>query len=258
MAWVDGIIAASANHIVLSLIAVSLCIKYLLRDYRTRRLKLNAWFTNFISSRETGAMLEAKEILLRKLQALESHDWYLRNLGIIRILEIGCGAGSNLMFYPKNCHLIAVDTNPYNTRYFRKKLRELPVLLEMYLVQDGELLKGVHSSYVDAVISTHVLCGVDNVECVLKEIRRVLAPGGKFFYIEHMIHEPDDWRRYVQLAVNPIWRHVFGGCELIRDLHTSLQKSSYFSSVSQCKIYSARGKFFGVFLNPVLVGIATK
>ncbi|KAL3242172.1 hypothetical protein MRX96_021449 [Rhipicephalus microplus] len=122
----------------------------------------------------------------------------------------------------------------------------------------GGSLNNVKSCYVDAVVTTHVLCGVKDLDAVLKEIARVLAPGGKFFYVEHMRHDPGDWRRYVQMLVGPLWRRIFNGCSLTQELHDGIQKSAHFASVSQCKVYSARSKFVGIFLNPVLVGIATK
>ncbi|XP_075554855.1 thiol S-methyltransferase TMT1A-like [Dermacentor variabilis] len=259
MAWIDSVLASFLHNVFLPLLVLSICLRYALqRDYTTRRLKFKAWLSNYMSYRETGAMLEAKEILFSKLESIVSRDWYLRNLGLIRILEIGAGSGSNLAFYPRNCHLVAVDSNPYTASYLRRKLTRVPVLLEMFLVQNGGSLNNVKSCYVDAVVTTHVLCGVKDLDAILKEIARVLAPGGKFFYVEHMCHDPGDWRRYVQMLINPLWRRLFNGCSLTQELHDSIQKSAHFASVSQCKVYSARSKFVGIFLNPVLVGIATK
>ncbi|XP_075722560.1 thiol S-methyltransferase TMT1B isoform X2 [Rhipicephalus microplus] len=253
MAWIDSVLASLLHNVFLPLIVLSLCLRYALqRDYTARRLKFQAWLSNYMSYRETGAMLEAKEILFGKLESIVSQDWYLRNLGLIRILEIGAGSGSNLAFYPRNCHLVAVDSNPFTASYLRRKLARVPVLLEMFLVQNGGSLNNVKSCYVDAVVTTHVLCGVKDLDAVLKEIARVLAPGGKFFYVEHMRHDPGDWRRYVQMLVGPLWRRIFNGCSLTQELHDGIQKSAHFASVSQCKVYSARSKFVGIFLNPVL------
>lgn len=176
MAWVDTVIAISLNNVVIPLILLSLCLKYVLRDYATQKLKFKAWLSNFLSSRETGAMLEAKEILFKKLDALVSRDWYLKNLGLIRILEIGTGGGWNLGFYPRNCHLVAVDSNPFTEPYLREKVRRLPVLLESFVVKSSDMLSDVKSCYVDAVVTTQVLCGTENVDSILKEISRVLAP----------------------------------------------------------------------------------
>lgn len=209
-------------------------------------------------SRETGAMLEAKAILFGKMKQVVSRDSNLRNLGLIRVLEIGGGAGHNLGFYPKNCHVIAVDPNPFVESYLRKNAARLPVLLETFLAQSADSLADVATGHVDVVVTTHVLCGVQDVNAALKEIARVLAPGGKFFYVEHMRHDSRDWRRYVQLVFDPLWRRVFGGCRLTRDLKAALETCGHFASVSQCKIYSALSETAGVFLNPVLVGIATK
>ncbi|KAM7288630.1 hypothetical protein ISCGN_028831 [Ixodes scapularis] len=258
MAWLDYAVATFLHNFVIPTLILAVCLKYALRDHTTRRLKLRAWLSNFAQSRETGAMLEAKEILFDKMKHVVSRDANLRNLGLIRVLEIGGGAGHNLVFYPKNCHVIAVDSNPFVESYLRKNVAQLHVLLETFLVRSGDSLADVPTGHVDVVVTTHVLCGVDDVNLALKEIARVLVPGGKFFYVEHMRHDARDWRRYVQLVLDPLWRRVFGGCRLTRDLKSVLETCGHFASVSQCKIYSTRSETAGVLLNPVLVGIATK
>lgn len=259
MAWIDSVLASLLHDVFLPLFVLSVCLKYALQqDYTSKRLRFQAWLSNYMSYRETGAMLEAKEILFSKLESIVSRDWYLRNLGLIRILEIGAGSGSNLTFYPRNCHLVAVDSNPYTAPYLRRKLTRVPVLLEMFLVQNSGSLNNVKSCYVDAVVTTHVLCGVRDLDAILKEIARVLVPGGKFFYVEHCRHEAGDWRRYVQALAEPLWRRLFNGCSLVRELHDGIRDSAHFAAVSQCKVYSARSRLLGLFLNPVLVGIASK
>ncbi|CAN8000486.1 unnamed protein product [Ixodes hexagonus] len=258
MAWLDFAIATLLNNFVLPLVVLAVCLKYAARYYSKRRLRLKAWLSNYALSRETGAMLHAKATLFAKMRHIVSRDSYLRNLGLIRVLEIGSGSGRNLGFYPKNCHVIAVDSNPFIESYLRKNVARLPVLLEAFLVQRGGSLAGVATGHVDVVVTNHVLCGVDDVNLALKEIARVLVPGGKFFYVEHMRHDARDWRRYVQLVFDPVWRRVFGGWRLTRDLKAALETCGHFAFVSQCKIYSAWNKTAGVLLNPVLFGIATK
>jgi ubiquinone/menaquinone biosynthesis C-methylase UbiE len=69
---------------------------------------------------------------------------------------------------------------------------------------------------VDAVICTLVLCTVPDPAAALAEVRRILRPGGRFLFIEHVRAEPRQLRSVQRLVARP-WRYVFQGCELDRD-----------------------------------------
>lgn len=101
----------------------------------------------------------------------------LRNRGLIRILEIGVGSGSNLKYYPQQCRLVVVDPSPHFYDYFRNNVDKFPdINLEKFVRSPGERFRGVPTCSVDVVVTTTVLCCVENVPKVLKEIRRVLVP----------------------------------------------------------------------------------
>jgi len=69
---------------------------------------------------------------------------------------------------------------------------------------------------VDAVISTLVLCSVDSVAQALDEVQRVLRPGGRFVFIEHVAADEGRWLHAAQRAIQPAWYYCADGCRLQR------------------------------------------
>jgi SAM-dependent methyltransferase len=85
-----------------------------------------------------------------------------------------------------------------------------------YVGLDGASLDLVDES-VDHVVSTMTLCTIPDVERALREIRRVLVPGGTFHFVDHGLSpDPEVSRR--QARLNPLHGRIFGGCHLNRDI----------------------------------------
>jgi ubiquinone/menaquinone biosynthesis C-methylase UbiE len=82
----------------------------------------------------------------------------------------------------------------------------------------------------DAVISSLVLCSVRDPEAVLAEVRRVLRPGGRFSFAEHVAAGSGTPTRRVQRALRRPWAWVFEGCSCERDL-TRLIASAGFAGL---------------------------
>ncbi|XP_048474946.1 putative methyltransferase-like protein 7A isoform X2 [Rhincodon typus] len=95
----------------------------------------------------------------------------------LTILEVGCGTGANFQYYPWDCKVICTDPNP-NFEHLLKSsgAKNKHLKLERFVVASGEDLSQVESGSVDAVVCTLVLCTAQNVDAVLKEIKRVLKP----------------------------------------------------------------------------------
>lgn len=131
------------------------------------------------------------------------------------VLEIGFGTGLNLAYYPETVDtLTTVDVNPGVHRLAEKRLASssLPVKFELI---SGEHLPMPDNSY-DAVVSTWTLCSIPDVLSALKEIRRVLKPDGKFFFVEHGL-SPDPSIAKWQHRLTPIQKVIGDGCHLNRD-----------------------------------------
>lgn len=144
------------------------------------------------------------------------------------VVELGSGVGANLRYLPAGARLIAVEPNPYMHARLRRAARSRSVDLEIRSVV-GERLDLPDGS-VDAVISSLVLCSVRDPGAVLAEVRRVLRPGGRFSFAEHVAAEPGTPTRWVQRALRRPWGWVFEGCSCERDL-ASVIRSAGFTSV---------------------------
>jgi len=89
----------------------------------------------------------------------------------------------------------------------------------------------VESGSVDAVVSTIVLCTVGKPDQCLQEIIRVLKPGGKFFFLEHVKSPPQFYIiRFLQVISWLMWPVLFDGCHLTRRTQDNIRKAG-FSSV---------------------------
>ena len=131
------------------------------------------------------------------------------------VLEIGGGTGANLPFYPTGVNLTFLEPNPHMVRRLRTKAERMGVTISVS-EELGEHMPFPDASF-DAVVSTLVLCSVTDVAAVVSEARRVLRPGGRFVFYEHVIAR-GRLGRILQGALNPIWRRVTCGCHLNRDI----------------------------------------
>ena len=101
------------------------------------------------------------------------------------VLEIGAGTGANLAHYDGRVEsLVFTEPEPAMLRRLQKKAREEAPLAKI-LRAPAEDLPFEDDSF-DTVVSTLVLCGVDDQARALREIRRVLRPGGRFLFLEHV------------------------------------------------------------------------
>ncbi|NJE29958.1 class I SAM-dependent methyltransferase [Thermococcus sp. 18S1] len=100
-----------------------------------------------------------------------------------RVLEIGVGTGFMLSYYPEGIELHAIDAVPEMLRVAERRARELGLNASFY-VMDAERLEFPDESF-DTVVSTFVFCTVPNPERAMREIHRVLKPGGRVVFLEH-------------------------------------------------------------------------
>ena len=123
------------------------------------------------------------------------------------------------------------NPTPTCTRGSRRAARSHGVDLEIRSVV-GERIDLPDAS-ADAVISSLVLCSVRDPDAVLAEIRRVLRPGGRFSFAEHVAARPRTPTRWTQRILRRPWAWVFEGCSCERDLATVI-RSAGFASVDLC------------------------
>lgn len=173
----------------------------------------------------------------------------------LRILEIGIGTGANLQFYPKDTRLIAVDMNPSFEAYFHQNRKKYPqVTLERTVLAMAEDMKEVENESVDVVVSTYVLCSVEDIVAVLQEIKRVLVPGGRFVFLEHVAFPTSQWSFTIQWLVAPLWKLYFAGCCPDRDIAKEVESAGF----SQVFVNKTEATSLMLFVRPQITGIATK
>jgi ubiquinone/menaquinone biosynthesis C-methylase UbiE len=144
------------------------------------------------------------------------------------VVELGAGVGANMRYLPVDTRLIAIEPNPYMHTRLRRAAGSRGIDLEIRSVVAEQI--DLPDASADAVISSLVLCSVRDPDAVLAEIRRVLRPGGRFSFAEHVAAEPGTPTRWTQRVLRRPWAWVFEGCSCERDLASVIQ-SAGFSSV---------------------------
>lgn len=110
----------------------------------------------------------------------------------VRILEIGPGTGANFSHYPKNTKLVTVELNPNLEKRTQAVVKRFPsIVLEKSYICSAEDMKPIQDGSFDIVVGTLVLCCSDTMK-VLREVQRVLAPNGRFYYLDNPKPEPDE------------------------------------------------------------------
>ncbi|NXG47989.1 MET7A protein, partial [Psilopogon haemacephalus] len=148
--------------------------------------------------------------------------------GELKLLEIGTGPGANFQFYPAGCKVTCTDVSPnFQQGLLRNMGKNQHLHYERFLVAAGEDLRQVPSGSLDAVVSTFVLCSVGSVEQTLREVLRVLRPGGAFYFLEHVVDDPSSWKYFWQQVCFPTWKLIFCGCCLTREIWKNLEQAKF-------------------------------
>jgi ubiquinone/menaquinone biosynthesis C-methylase UbiE len=141
-----------------------------------------------------------------------------------RVLEIGGGTGSNLSLYGAPVTSLTVtEPDPFMLRRLQAHVRERMPTAKV-LRAPAEDLPFDDDSF-DAVVSTLVLCGVDDQPRALREIHRVLRPGGQLIFFEH-VRSSDPKIARLQDRMNAVNRFV-AGCECNRPTLQSIAAAGF-------------------------------
>jgi SAM-dependent methyltransferase len=142
------------------------------------------------------------------------------------VVEIGPGTGANLRYYRPGTRLIAIEPNRHMQAPLRKAAQRYGIELE--LRDEGADAIGLPGASVDAVVSTLVLCTVPDPAATLREVRRILRPGGRFLFLEHVrAGQSHPVLRTVQRSVARPWRWLFEGCDVLRDTEATLAQTGW-------------------------------
>lgn len=101
-----------------------------------------------------------------------------------RVLEVGVGTGKNIPYWPKGIQVTAIDLTPGMLDIARRRAPILGVVADLRL-GDAQALYFPDASF-DTAVATFVFCSVPDPVLGLRELRRVVRPGGRVLLLEHM------------------------------------------------------------------------
>ncbi|MBL8503868.1 MAG: methyltransferase domain-containing protein [Rhodocyclaceae bacterium] len=156
-----------------------------------------------------------------------------------RVLEIGLGTGLNLPFYDTGRVSELVGVEPSLTMHHLAMKRSRAAGIPVELVGIGAERLPLADHVFETVVSTYTLCTIPDPVLALRELRRVLAPGGRLLFSEHG-KAPDESVRKWQARIQPVWGKFSGGCHLGRDIPAILKEAGFDAQVESMYIPGPR------------------
>jgi ubiquinone/menaquinone biosynthesis C-methylase UbiE len=142
-----------------------------------------------------------------------------------RVLEIGAGTGANVALYPDAVNeLVLTEPEAAMARRLERTTQQLRRPLQVVRAPAERLPFADHSF--DYAVSTLVLCTVADPAATLAELRRVLRPGGRLLFLEHVRSERPELARWQDLA-RPVWVRLAAGCTCNRDTLSAIAGAGF-------------------------------
>lgn len=148
------------------------------------------------------------------------------------VVEIGFGSGLNVPFYPPAVKRVrAVEPADVGWRLADRRVGASQIPVERSGL-DGQVLPFDDDTF-DSALSTWTLCTIPDPHAALRELRRVLRPGGTFHFVEHGL-APDDGVRRWQHRLEPVQKRLAGGCHLTRRPRQLIEEAGFtFSEIDE-------------------------
>lgn len=164
-----------------------------------------AIYDRMLAANEKAGLRDIRAALLREARG--------------RTLEIGSGTGLNLDHYADSVtELVLTEPDPHMARRLRRRLEAGgPPVASVEVAEAGAEELPFEDRSFDTVIATLVLCTVPEPARAVDELQRVLRPGGRFLYVEHVRDRDGTRRARWQDRLERPWGAVAGGCHPNRD-----------------------------------------
>ncbi len=168
-----------------------------------------ALYDRFLEATEEAGLREMRRELLSEASG--------------RTIDIGSGTGANLDLYPEQVtELTMAEPDPHMARQLRQKLARSSHDVE-FVEAGAERLPCEDSSF-DTAVFTLVLCTVPDPRAALAEVARILKPGGRMLFLEHVRAEDPKLARWQDRLEKP-WRFIGDGCHCNRDTVATIEAS---------------------------------
>jgi ubiquinone/menaquinone biosynthesis C-methylase UbiE len=153
----------------------------------------------------------ALDVMMRPLRPLREK---LVPLATGRVVEIGVGTGMNFDYYAGVDSVHGVEPDPHMLARARSRAATVSVPIE--LTQAGAEALPYDDASFDTALVTWVLCTIPDPLAAVREVVRVLKPGGRMLFVEH-VRSRFRLASALQAKATPLWMKIGGGCRLDRD-----------------------------------------
>lgn len=207
-------------------------------DFRRR---LMARFYTSVQERYERHMASRKESLFAELSGT--------------VLEIGPGNGCNFSYLPDRVtRWIGIEPNRFMHDELRAAAAKRGIPTEFRTVT-AEAMEVADAS-VDCVLGTLVLCSVPDPRAVLRDVHRILAPGGRFVFVEHVGAPRGSWLRRFQRFIRPLWSYLADGCHPDRDMADAIRAAGF--REVRLEEFRLPRKATAAVVSPHIAGVAVK
>jgi ubiquinone/menaquinone biosynthesis C-methylase UbiE len=191
----------------------------------------------FLALGERRGMREHRRRLLRRAHG--------------RVLEIGAGTGLNLAHYPDAlAELVLSEPVEPMARRLESRLRRSDA--GGTVLRAGAEALPLATGSIDTVVSTMVLCTVPDPEAAVDEIRRVLRPGGRLLFCEHVRSDSDRLSRWQERLAGP-WKAFADGCRCNQETLGMIERALRIEHLERDEWRGMPG-----LVRPLIVGEATR
>jgi ubiquinone/menaquinone biosynthesis C-methylase UbiE len=171
-----------------------------------------------------------------------------------RVVELGAGNGINFRHYPSTVtEVVAVEPEPYLRERAEEVAQGAPVPVSVVDALGGAL--PFEDASFDAAVTSLVLCSVPEQVPVLRDLSRVIRPGGELRFYEH-VRANDPRLVRLQDAVLPVWKRLGGGCHPNRDTGAAIEDAGF--EIETCRRVAFRPCFICAPATPHILGRARR
>jgi ubiquinone/menaquinone biosynthesis C-methylase UbiE len=171
------------------------------------------FYDRFIAKTEAACLKEWRHGLLRQVSG--------------EVLEIGAGTGANIKLYSDNVtRLVVTEPDKHMRKFLKEQVGNYRLENVSVTGEAAEQIDADDESF-DYVVSSLVCCSVTDLKACLREIRRVLKPGGGFVFLEHVAAADGSSRRRWQNIINPVWKTFMGNCHLNRETESAIVREGF-------------------------------